>query len=326
MTLLIFLALLSAHPVPCLLSDSLTFLAVGDWGGKPTAPYTTEAETKTASSMGITAEKLESSFQLSLGDNFYYYGVKNVEDERFNETFENVFTASSLQSPWLISLGNHDHYGNESAQIAYTNVSKRWYLPNNYYTKTYPIDESGHTLQLVVIDTILLAGLTDPILRYLPPPGPLSVDQADEQWTWIEKTLTESNATWLLVAGHYPVWSICEHGPTDILVSRLKPMLEKYNASAYLCGHDHCMEHIHDGSNPVNYYLIGAGHLTDSSEDHMKDIPKGSLVYHYGPSDPEDDHGSYASVSVTSEQMKIVFYDSSDQHVLYENVQSNPRN
>ena len=29
------------------------------------------------------------------------------------------------------------------------------------------------------------------------------------------------------------------------------------------------MEHIHDGSNPVNYYLIGAGHLTDSSEDHM---------------------------------------------------------
>ena len=38
--------------------------------------------------MGITAEKLESSFQLSLGDNFYYYGVKNVEDERFNETFE----------------------------------------------------------------------------------------------------------------------------------------------------------------------------------------------------------------------------------------------
>ena len=65
-------------------------------------------------------------------------------------------------------------------------------------------------------------------------------------------------------------------------------------------------------------------------------------MYHYGPSDPEDDHGSYASVSVTSEQMKIVFYDSSDrkaaednhihlyhfplEHVLYENVQSNPRN
>ena len=88
MAFLVFLALLSALPVPCLLSDSLTFLAVGDWGGKPTAPYTTEAETKTASSMGITAEKLESSFQLSLGDNFYSYGVKNVEDERFNETFE----------------------------------------------------------------------------------------------------------------------------------------------------------------------------------------------------------------------------------------------
>ena len=31
---------------------------------------------------------------------------------------------------------------------------------------------------------------------------------------WLEDTLKASTASFLVVAGHYPVWSICEHGPT----------------------------------------------------------------------------------------------------------------
>ena len=46
-------------------------------------------------------------------------------------------------------------------------------------------------------------------------------------------------ANYLLVAGHYPVYSVAEHGPTDCLVQRLLPMLYKYKVTAYLCGHDH---------------------------------------------------------------------------------------
>ena len=60
---------------------------------------------------------------------------------------------------------------------------------------------------------------------------------------WIEATLKASTAPHVIVAGHYPVYSICEHGPTSLLVSDLKPLLEKYNVSAYLNGHDHCAEH-----------------------------------------------------------------------------------
>ena len=48
---------------------------------------------------------------------------------------QNVFTASSLQSRWYMVCGNHDHYGNASAQIEYTRLSKRWYMPNFYYTE-----------------------------------------------------------------------------------------------------------------------------------------------------------------------------------------------
>ena len=65
--------------------------------------------------------------------------MKNVDDKRFQETFEDVFTAKSLMTPWFFCAGNHDHQGNVSAQIAYSSRSKRWNFPNFYYTKSWKI-------------------------------------------------------------------------------------------------------------------------------------------------------------------------------------------
>ena len=59
-------------------------------------------------------------------------------------------------------------------------------------------------MQFVFIDTVLLAGLTDPVDRSRPPSGPVSETQANQQWAWIEETLHNSKADWLIVAGHYP--------------------------------------------------------------------------------------------------------------------------
>ena len=66
-------------------------------------------------------------------------GVKNVDDKRFQETFESVFTAKSLMTPWYFCAGNHDHRGNVSAQIAYSSKSQRWNFPDFYYTKSWTI-------------------------------------------------------------------------------------------------------------------------------------------------------------------------------------------
>ena len=57
---------------------------------------------------------------------------------------------------------------------------------------------------MVFIDTVVLAGVTHPELRYLPPSGPQIPNLADDQWSWIESTLRQSTADWLIVSGHYP--------------------------------------------------------------------------------------------------------------------------
>jgi len=105
-------------------------------------------------------------------------------------------------------------------------------MPNFYYTETMTIPSTDSTVQFVFIDTVLLAGITDPVDRSIPPKGPLSVTQANQQWAWINETLQSSKADWIIVAGHYPVWSVAEHGPTQELVDKLRPLLMKYNVSA----------------------------------------------------------------------------------------------
>ena len=53
---------------------------------------------------------------------------------------------------------------------------------------------------------------------------------------------SQEEPTWLLVAGHYPIFSVGEHGDTSELKDYLLPLLQKYNVDAYFCGHDHLSE------------------------------------------------------------------------------------
>jgi len=59
------------------------FLIIGDWGGLPFFPYDTPSEVAVAAAMGRLGAKLNTSFQLALGDNFYFDGVTAIDDARF---------------------------------------------------------------------------------------------------------------------------------------------------------------------------------------------------------------------------------------------------
>lgn len=80
--------LLVASFTACRGDGTLDFLILGDWGGQDTSPYYTKAEEEIAEQMGKTATQIASQFTLALGDNFYSFGVKDVDDPRFEETFE----------------------------------------------------------------------------------------------------------------------------------------------------------------------------------------------------------------------------------------------
>lgn len=92
-----------------------------------------------------------------------------------------------------------------------------------------------------MLDTVLLCGNTDDFQDGTPS-GPASSVLANHQLLWLQERMQSSTADFLLVAGHYPVWSVSKHGPTDCLLRRLRPLLVKYKATAYLCGHDHNLQ------------------------------------------------------------------------------------
>lgn len=229
----------------CAAAEQLDYFVMADWGGSPSSPYSTLPERTTAAGMGMMAATVNPSFVLAVGDNFYTAGVKSVTDPRFKSTFEDVFNAEALRAtPFYAIAGNHDHGGNVSAQIAYSEVSSRWRYPDSWYTFEEPLGSGGESIQFVMLDTVILAGssdVRDPTTNELLAelhgdslPGPADRALASAQMAWLEKTLNSSKATFLVVAGHYPVWSVCEHGPTSYLVQQLKPMLERFHVTAYV--------------------------------------------------------------------------------------------
>jgi len=273
----------------------LDFLVMGDWGGQDSHPYTTGAERHTAHGMNDAAKRFGAKFALALGDNFYDDGVNDVSDKRFQETFENCFSGESLSAAkgfkFHVVAGNHDHNGNVQAQIDYSSKSERWSFPSAYYSFT-AVAPDGATIQFVMIDTVLLAGNSDQGAT-----KPSNFTLASDQLAFIKTTLEKSTADFLVVAGHYPVFSIAENGPTRELQPDRFSYLRDYKVSAYLSGHDHNEQYIDVGDN-IQYHVIGSAHKGNPSRRHAHTLKSGQLKFY-------DAHPGFASVSVSKSGMQI---------------------
>ena len=209
----------------------LDFLVLGDWGGDSDSVPATQDEVNNARLMGQIAEAHDVDFVLLLGDNFYEHGLwPDVHSKRFQSTFEDVFTAPALQSiAFYVLPGNHDYEGNMSAELAYSQLSDRWVFPERYYALHFDVAGTAHALDIVMTDTIQLAGpllpgyrecMAERALRHcdLQPHRELlsaeylGLDDGDgwryeNEWDWLRQSVASSNASFLFVAGHYPIYS-----------------------------------------------------------------------------------------------------------------------
>jgi acid phosphatase len=236
----------------------INFIAMGDWGRDGQFN-----QKETGDQMGIYAANNKCDFVISLGDNFYDKGVESVNDPKWKTSFESIYTAASLQVPWYIVLGNHDYGGNVQAQIDYTKTSKRWNLPARYYSFEKKVEESISVLFIMMDSNPFIesykkgeksnAELNDNSINEL------RQQDTQQQLRWLDSTLSVSTAIWKIVCAHHPIYSGGIHGSTQELIDKVKPILEKYKVTMYVCGHDHDIQYLQEKEGGINYFVAGSG-------------------------------------------------------------------
>lgn len=236
-------------------ASSLNFIAMGDWGRNGA-----DHQKQVAQQMGITAADVKAQFIISTGDNFYPSGVISEYDPLFKYSFEDIYTAFSLQWDWYPVLGNHDYKSNPDAQVAYSKISRRWKMPARYYAKKFPINgDQNNQVLIAFIDTNPLIPEFYKNSEY----GPnVKGQDTTQQKRWLAKVLSDEDPSirWKIVVGHHPMYtggSRTDGYDTKAIRSSLKPVLERYGVDVYLTGHEHSLQYIKP-TGKTHHFISGA--------------------------------------------------------------------
>uniref|UniRef100_A0A8C4UE45 Acid phosphatase 5, tartrate resistant n=1 Tax=Falco tinnunculus TaxID=100819 RepID=A0A8C4UE45_FALTI len=190
-------------------------------------------------------------------------------------------------------------------------VSRR-HFPHYYYSLRLSLPGTNASARLLMLDTVLLCGGSDDFGAGGAPQGPRDAAAAAAQLAWLRGRLAAArHDRYVLVAGHYPVWSVAEHGPTTCLLRLLRPLLRHHRVTAYLCGHDHNLQFLEEGG--VGYVVSGAGNFMEESQSHGGAVPPGSLRFFFGaPTSP----GGFAHLRLDAHAATITFLEATGR-VLY---------
>jgi 3',5'-cyclic AMP phosphodiesterase CpdA len=279
--------------------ENIIFIATGDWGMLSPTFY--------SSLSSVAKHKLDTSFFILLGDNFYPGGVSTTNDPQWEKLYKVAFPT---EIPSFAVLGNHDYILNPKAQIDYSSLQPSWKMPFYYYDMITHLS-SNLTVHFIFIDTCLLAeDITIPLLRNTDVRA-LSQYQIllraykKKQEDWLKEVLRTSTAKWKIVCGHYPVFSNGPHTISRSLQEFLAPLFRQYSVDFYLSGHDHNLQHMI--KNNTNYIVAGA-----FCSSHMHN----GISYEHINSRFQSSSSGYARFEITSNIVKLQFF-SSDHRVLY---------
>lgn len=254
---------ISANP------SALNFIAMGDWGRNGE-----DHQKQVALQMGKTAAEIKAQFIIATGDNFYPSGVISEQDPLWRYSFEDIYTAFSLQWDWYPVLGNHDYKSNPDAQVAYTKISRRWKMPARYYSKLISIPgDTASKVLILFIDTNPLIPEFYSNSEY----GPnVKTQDSSKQKKWIAKELSnpDPKIKWKIVVGHHPMYSggsRTDGYDTKAIRRLLKPIFDKYGVDVYLAGHEHSLQHL-VADTKTQHFISGAAsertavHLTPETK------------------------------------------------------------
>lgn len=228
-------------------TSSLHVFFISDWGFSGSAD-----QRSVAFEMSQMSKLLRLDFIMTCGDNFQIAGVDSVNDPLWKVNYEQVYTDSALQVPWYPALGNHDHYGNVNAQVQYSQINKNWNMPATYYSFTKNVERDCN-VKFIVIDTYQLE------LDYYNLADSTAYDSIP-QFKWLKQELLNANSNWIIVTGHYPMYSAGSvHGDTYLLNKIIKPLFEKFKVDFYISGHDHDFEHAKVNGEYTDYIVTGTG-------------------------------------------------------------------
>ncbi len=159
---------------------------------------------------------------LLLGDNVYPSGDPSQVEEAVLDPFAGVLDGGTQLLP---VLGNHDDARGEE-QAAALGMPGRWYVT-----------------RVGVVDVISLDSNR-----------PYAADQLD----WLEQTLSESDATWIIATMHHPPFSGGHHGSSIDVRAAFTPLFDRFGVDLVLSGHDHDYQRFRPISG-TTYIVSGAG-------------------------------------------------------------------
>lgn len=210
-----------------------------------------------ANKMGEVAENTDIEFIISSGDTHHYEGVRSVTDPLWMTNYELVYTHPELLVEWYPILGNHEYRGNTQAVIDYSNISRRWCMPDRYYSKSFKTEE-GESVLIVFIDTPpLIDKYRNETESY---PDAIKQDM-QKQLDWIDSTLKSATEKWKIVVGHHPIYAETPKDDNERadMQKRVNPILKKYNVDMYISGHIHNFQHIRKQDTNIDYIVNSSG-------------------------------------------------------------------
>lgn len=260
-------------------SDAQHLLAIGDFG-------TTGADQKkVAEAMAnfMKKESVKPTDLLLLGDNFYSKAKDgfSVDSERWKTTFEEVYPASQFPFPCRALLGNHDYHdnpGGELIQLQYAKEKKtRWSMPSKWYRFELGLDAKNPWLTVIVLDSNLPAvsgGIKDKKVTK----SCLKPAEVKAQNAWLKEQFESARAPMTLVLAHHPLYSNGSHGDTEALIKAWGKLFQEHDVHAYMCGHDHDMQHLELEDKFTSFVLSGGGGAKVRNLKSERSIPYGKPI------------------------------------------------